>query len=104
MSYSNGLGNLQQLIGSLATNGTQNTKAPEKNEVSAGGNGTSHVAGISSIDSAQVSGSSSLFNAAVSGSDVRTGKVASLQQSIADGTYNVSASDVASSIIASLIG
>jgi negative regulator of flagellin synthesis FlgM len=40
---------------------------------------------------------------ALSGSDVRTDRVAALQQSIAAGTYNVSSSDVADKVISALL-
>ena len=40
---------------------------------------------------------------ALEGSDTRSAKVASLQQAIAAGTYNVSSSDVADKIIQSLL-
>jgi negative regulator of flagellin synthesis FlgM len=39
---------------------------------------------------------------ALSGSDVRTEKVAALQQSIAAGTYNIPAADVAGKLIGAL--
>ena len=100
MSYSNGLGNLQHLIGSLATNGTKNTN---NNPVAKGGDGSSPISKIGSTDGAQLSSVSSLVSKASSIPDVRTEKVAALQQSIAAGTYNVSASDVAGSIINSLL-
>ncbi len=58
-------------------------------------------------DQATLSSTSSLISQAVGSSgpesDVRTEKIAALQQAIASGTYNVSASDVADKIIGSLL-
>jgi len=45
-----------------------------------------------------------LIAQALEGSDVRTEKVAALQESIANGSYNVSSSDVADKMIRSLLG
>ena len=56
------------------------------------------------VDKAAISNHSLLVAKAVSVSDVRTDKVASLRQAITDGTYNVSSSDVAGSVINSLLG
>lgn len=101
MSYSNGLGNLQHLLGNLATNASTNSKATEQTTASA----TSTSAPASKgVDGTKLSSASGLIGKAVAGSDVRADKVAALQQSIAAGTYNVSANDVATSIIASLLG
>ena len=53
-------------------------------------------------DQTAISNHSQVISQALSVSDVRTDKVASLQQAIASGTYNVSSSDVAGSLIKAL--
>ena len=102
MSYSNGLGNLQHLLGNLATNASTNAKATEQAQT--GTAAPEAVAGSKTSDATRLSTASGVVGKALAGSDVRTDKVAALQQSIAAGTYHVSASDVATSIIASLLG
>ncbi len=54
------------------------------------------------VDQAAISNHSLLVSQALSVSDVRADKVASLQAAISSGTYNVSSSDVASSVIGAL--
>ena len=51
-----------------------------------------------------LSSTSTLISQALSTSDVRFDKVSEIQQSIADGTYSVSASDVAGKLLDTLIG
>ncbi|WP_162538113.1 flagellar biosynthesis anti-sigma factor FlgM [Granulicella sp. WH15] len=68
---------------------------------------TPAASGSNQPDQATLSSASSFISQAVGSSspdsDVRTEKIAALQQAIADGTYNVSASDVADKIIGSLL-
>jgi anti-sigma28 factor (negative regulator of flagellin synthesis) len=52
---------------------------------------------------ANLSRTASVAGQALSGSDVRFDKVAALQQSIAAGTYNVPAADVAAKVISALL-
>ncbi|WP_263384270.1 flagellar biosynthesis anti-sigma factor FlgM [Granulicella arctica] len=54
-------------------------------------------------DQASLSSASTLLAQALQTPDVRTEKVASLQASIAAGTYHVDSSDVADSLISSLL-
>ena len=51
-----------------------------------------------------LSSASTLISQALSTSDVRVEKVTAIQQSIADGTYSVSASDVAGKLLDTLVG
>ena len=98
MSYSNGLGNLQHLLGNLATNASQTTKTADEASTT-----PTAIPTRESVDATKLSSASGLVSQSVAGSDVRTDKVAALRQAISDGTYNVPASDVATSIIASLL-
>jgi negative regulator of flagellin synthesis FlgM len=56
-----------------------------------------------SPDEANVSSTANAVAQALSGSDVRTDKVAALQQSIAAGTYSVPAADVAAKVLSALL-
>jgi len=98
LGYANGIGTLPQTIS------TVDTAAPAKTSASGAATGTANglADGVSSAisgDRASLSSASGLVAQALSRSDVRTGKVAALQQSIAAGTYGVSASDVASKVM-----
>jgi negative regulator of flagellin synthesis FlgM len=56
------------------------------------------------VDQTSLSSTAGLVAQALEGSDTRSAKVASLQQAISAGNYNVSSSDVADKIIQSLLG
>ncbi len=105
MSYTDGIGNLQQIISSLAT---PETRASQTNSTQETATTTSDTSPSTSptaqkADQASLSATSNAISQALSGDDVRTGKVAALQQAIASGTYNVSSSDVADKLIQSLL-
>ena len=55
-------------------------------------------------DQANLSSTGGIMAQALDGSDARTDKVATLQQAIATGSYNVSSSDVAEKMIDSFAG
>jgi len=98
MGYANGIGTLPQTISTL------DTAAPAKTSATSAAAGTANgvTDGVSSAisgDRTSLSSASGLLAQALSGSDVRADKVAALQQSIAAGTYSVSASDVASKVM-----
>jgi negative regulator of flagellin synthesis FlgM len=59
---------------------------------------------IPAVDQAHLSSASALVSHAASLPDVRTEKVQSVQAAIANGTYQVSATDVAQSLISSMLG
>lgn len=102
MSFTNSIGSLQQLVSSIATGdvkGSQQTSATGKTTAAV----TSTPTNAISADHANLSVTSNLLAQALSGDDVRTEKVAALQQAIASGTYNVSSSDVADKLIQTLL-
>jgi anti-sigma28 factor (negative regulator of flagellin synthesis) len=57
----------------------------------------------SQVDAATLSAAASTFAQALSGGDVRSEKVAGLQQSILAGTYSVPVSDVAAKVLNALL-
>lgn len=99
MSYSNGIGGLQRALNSIATTGTTQTNTP------AAATRLSDVppANHQQTDQASLSSMGGLVAQALGGSDVRMDKVATLQQAIASGSYNVSSSDVADKMLNSLL-
>ena len=92
MSNINNISNVQ------ASNQAQ---AAQPKNVAAVQHVTNKVASIRA-DQTAISNRSQTIAQALNTSDVRTDKVASLQQAIASGTYNVSSSDVAGSVIKAL--
>jgi negative regulator of flagellin synthesis FlgM len=97
MSYASGIGSLQQAINSIKPSEAKPASASDGliNEPS--------IASVEHADQANLSSTGGLVAQALEGSDIRATKVASLQQAIATGTYNVSSSDVADKIIQSLL-
>jgi negative regulator of flagellin synthesis FlgM len=104
MSYTNGVGALQQVLSSITPATTQATQAAES--ASTQNQNTASVAKeghIEHADQTNLSSASGMIAQALTGSDVRTDKVAALQQAIASGSYNVASSDVADKMIQSLL-
>ncbi len=102
MSFTNNIGSLQQIVSSIATGEIKSSQQANATEKSTSVT-TSGSANTVSSDRANLSAASSVLAQALSGDDVRTEKVAALQQAIASGTYNVSSSDVADKLIQSLL-
>jgi len=98
MSYEIGTGDLQRHIGSLASTAAAAPVRPK--ESSSAGEEALHAAGA---DQTKLSSLGGLVSQAFEGSDTRTAKVASLQEAISTGQYNVSSSDVADKLIQSLL-
>lgn len=98
MSFIGGVGSSQQGVSPAASLETTQAIAPkgETTEVT--------IASIQHGDLTELSSTGGLVAQALGGSDVRTDKVAALQQSIATGSYSVPSSDVADKIIQSLLG
>jgi negative regulator of flagellin synthesis FlgM len=104
MSYTNGLGNLQQLFGTTDIGAAGKSSATSRTAPgtlnSIGQNASNNALGG---DHADLSAAAGLLSQALTGSDVRPEKVATLQQAIASGTYNVSSSDVANKLMGTLL-
>ena len=104
MSYTNGIGSPQQLPGAAEAAASSSASRTAKSE--AGSQPVSGQSGFDNaapVDQANVSSAASVVAQGLSGSDVRTDKVAALQQSIAAGTYSVPASDVAGKVMSALL-
>ena len=102
MSYTNGIGNLQQALNSMTPAATQ----PASQASESAGAPKPHQAASAHAghaDQANLSSTSGMIAHALEGSDVRIEKVAVLRQTIASGNYNVSSSDVAGKIVDSLL-
>jgi negative regulator of flagellin synthesis FlgM len=102
MSYTNGIGNLQQALSS-ATPVTTQPASQVTESTSASQQRSATVAPAKQADQTNLSSAGGMIAHALEGSDVRTDKVAALQKSIASGNYNVSSSDVAGKMIDSLL-
>jgi negative regulator of flagellin synthesis FlgM len=100
MSYSNGIGDLKQALSAIPTASpteTQQIASGKTKETSPTATREARA------DEARLSSTGGLIAQALEGSDVRTAKVAALQQAIANGTYNISSSEVADKMIQSLL-
>jgi negative regulator of flagellin synthesis FlgM len=93
MNVNNNLQGLQQLFSS-----------PEATRVSGRASGVDAQTEQSGGDKATLSAAASLAAAAAPDSDVRMEKVSAVQQALASGTYNVSASEVAGKMIDHMLG
>ncbi len=101
MSYANGVGALQQVLSSMtpaATQPTEPTNVPNQ-----GGAVVADAGRANHADQTNLSSAGGMIAHALTGSDVRSEKVAALQQAIASGSYSVSSSDVAGKMIQSLL-
>ena len=100
MSYTNSIGSPHQLSTPMTTAATapwSSASISTKSENSA--TDTNNI----SDDQTSFSAAASLIAQPPDGSDVRSERVSALQQAISDGTYNVSASDLADKLIQTLV-
>lgn len=101
MSYTNGIGSAQHCPGAAEAAAASSANRPAKAApASVSGQG---FGGSSPVDEARLSSIASAVAQALSEGDVRTDKVAGLQQAIAAGTYGVPASDVAAKVLSALL-
>jgi flagellar biosynthesis anti-sigma factor FlgM len=101
LSYTNGIGSSQQfsVAAEVAATSSANRTAKAAPSSVTGQDGFNG----SPVDEARLSDTASAVAQGLAGGDVRTEKVAALQSSIAAGTYNVSASDVATRVLSALL-
>jgi negative regulator of flagellin synthesis FlgM len=97
MSYTNAIGSLQPAVNSISLSESKPAAPTSTTDVSGS------AASVDRADEASLSSAGGIVAQALEGSDVRTTKVAALQQAIAEGSYNVSSSDVAEKMIQSLL-
>jgi anti-sigma28 factor (negative regulator of flagellin synthesis) len=102
LSYTNGIGSLQQFTGAaeIAASSSANRTAKTEPALVAAQDG---FEGSSPVDETTLSSAASAFAQALSGDDVRSDKVTGLQQSILAGTYSVPAPDVAAKVLSALL-
>jgi negative regulator of flagellin synthesis FlgM len=98
MSFISGLDSLQRGGRPVAPSETKPVQA-----IAREGQVEGTVADLQHGDQTQLSSTGGLVAQALESSDVRTAKVAALQQAISTGTYNVPSSGVAKKIIQSLL-
>jgi len=106
LSYLSGIGSPQQVFDATEAAELTNTSGATKTEKSSAlvsGAEQDVSTSASAVDWASLSTNAGLMAQAMSGSDVRTDKVAALQQAIAAGTYYVPASGVADKVISALL-
>jgi negative regulator of flagellin synthesis FlgM len=100
MSYANGVGGVRQATILVSQS---EAKAAIQAGISGAEVDRKSVANVEHADQTSLSSVGGLVAQALEGSDVRSAKVASLQQAIAAGNYSVSSSDVADKVIQSLL-
>ncbi len=99
MNITSGIGSAAQALNVLSTTSTNAADALKQTN-----NGGSTASVQPQSDATSLTAAGGLLTQALSGDDTRAGKVEALQQAIAAGTYNVSASAVANKLIESMLG
>ena len=102
MSYSNGIGSLPQTTNPVTPTEPKPVIQTNVSDSVANQN-EAQISSVDHADQTNLSSTAGLVAQVLRSSDIRSAKVASLQQAIAAGTYSVSSSDVADKIIQSLL-
>jgi negative regulator of flagellin synthesis FlgM len=102
MSFTSGIGSLQQTTHPITPTEAKPAIQTSASETVANQSEV-QISNLEHADQTNLSSTSGLVAQVLDSSDVRSAKVASLQQAIAAGTYSVSSSDVAGKIIRSLL-
>jgi negative regulator of flagellin synthesis FlgM len=103
MSYASGIGSQHGAIDSISPSGAKPAIQANGSDGIAN-EGAGPIPQVEHADQTSLSSAGGLVAQALESSDIRSAKVASLQQAIAAGSYSVSSSDVADKIIQSLLG
>lgn len=108
MAGLDGISALTQGLGSLSPNGSVNGAASTaetsaSDQLKTGSSTSPEPLAATATDTTSVSSTGGLVAAALTTPDVRLDKVAQLQTAIANGSYIVSSSDVASKIVDNLL-
>ena len=100
--YTNGIGGMPQQTGAAETTGAAAASRAAKTE---SGSLRMNSASINSggTDGTKLSTTAGLITQAFASSDVRSAKVAAMQQSIAAGTYSISSLDIANKVMTALL-
>lgn len=98
MSYTNGIGDRNQVFPAVSP-----TSAAATQQAGSRTQTAEKKPAAGTQDEAKLSSTAGLVARALSTNDVRTAKVEALQKAIADGSYNVSSSDVAGKMIDSIL-
>jgi negative regulator of flagellin synthesis FlgM len=98
MSHEIGIGDMRK-VSSVTSSEAAAPVTPKKLDPADQGKGPA----IADADQTTLSSIGGLVSQALEQSDVRTEKVASLQQAISAGKYNISSSDVADKLLQSLL-
>ncbi len=103
MTYANGIINQQQPVSSTNSSSAASALQATAPAGPAQESAASSSPNVEHADLTSLSAIGGLVAQAIQGSDVRSEKVASLQQAIAEGSYSVSSSDVAGKMMQSLL-